>query len=43
MVFWAVEPLDYDIQYVPRGSIKLQALENFVMKFSSHVDKGHPP
>lgn len=35
MMSYEMELFEYDIQYIPRGSIKLQVLSNFLVKFSS--------
>jgi len=35
MVSWLVELSEYDLQYVPRNSIKSQVLADFVMEFTS--------
>ncbi|MCH94258.1 gag-pol polyprotein, partial [Trifolium medium] len=35
MVAWAVELTEYDITYVPRGSIKSQALADFILELTS--------
>lgn len=42
MVSWVVELSEYDIQYVPRGSIKSQALKDLVVEFSSPIDEETP-
>lgn len=39
MVSWAVKLSECDIQYFPRGSIKSQDLEDFVVELSSTVDE----
>jgi len=35
LVSWSVELSEYDMQYVPRSSIKSQVLADFVMEFTS--------
>jgi len=35
MVLWSVELSEYDLQYVPKSSIKSQVLADFVMEFTS--------
>lgn len=42
VVSWAVELSDYNIQYIPRRSIKLQVLSNFVVEFSSPTSEETP-
>lgn len=42
MVSWMVELLEYDIQYIPRGSIKSQALEDVLAEFSLPLDEETP-
>jgi len=37
MVKWAVELSEFDIKYVPRGSIKGQVFADFVVELSSKV------
>ena len=37
MVKWAVELSEFDIKYVPRGSIKVQVFADFVVELSSKV------
>lgn len=37
-----MELLEYDIQYVPRGSIKSQVFSYFVAELSSLIDKETP-
>lgn len=39
MVSCVVELSEYDVQYVPRGNIKSQALADFSVEFSSLVDE----
>lgn len=35
MVAWSVELSEYDIQFMPRGSVKSQVLVDFVVEFTS--------
>jgi len=37
MVAWSIELSEYDIQFVPRGSIKSQVLANFVVELTSLI------
>lgn len=39
IIYWVVELLEHDIQYVPNGSIKSQALRDLLVKSSLHEDK----
>lgn len=39
---WAIEILEYNIQYIPRGGVKSQALADFVAEFNSFVDEETP-
>ena len=38
MVGWAVELSEFDIQYVPRGPVKAQALVDFIADLTAHED-----
>jgi len=42
MVSWSVELNEYDLQYVPRSSIKSQVLADFVMEFTSPAQNVAP-
>lgn len=42
MISWTVKLLEYDIHYVPKGSIKSQALTDLVAEYSSVVDEDTP-
>jgi len=42
MVSWSVELSEYDLQYVPRSSIKSQVLADFVVEFTSPAQQVAP-
>lgn len=42
MVSWSVEISEYDIQYIPKGIIKSQALIDFIAELSLSIDE-YPP
>jgi len=42
MVSWSVDLTEYDLQYVPRSSIKSQVLDDFVMEFTSPTQNVAP-
>jgi ribonuclease HI len=42
MVAWSVELSEYDVQFVPRGSIKSQVLADFVVELSSPAQEKAP-
>jgi hypothetical protein len=42
MVAWSIELSEYDIQFLPRGSIKSQVLADFVVEFTSPVQEAVP-
>lgn len=42
MISWSVELLEYNIQYVMRGSIKSHALADFVVELNSPVEEEPP-
>ena len=42
MVTWSIELSEYDIQFIPRGSIKSQVLADFVVEFSSPIQEEVP-
>ena len=42
MVLWSVKILEYNIKYILRGSIKSQALADFVTEISSLIDEELP-
>jgi hypothetical protein len=37
LVLWAIEMIEFDVDYRPRTAIKAQALANFIAKFT-HLD-----
>lgn len=39
-ISWVVELVEYEIQYILRGSIESQALADFVAEFSLPVEEG---
>jgi len=39
---WSVELSEYDLQYVPRSSVKSQVLADFVVEFTSPAQKVAP-
>lgn len=42
MVAWSIELSEYDVQFVPRGSIKSQVLADFVVELSSPAQEKAP-
>lgn len=42
MVAWSIKLSEYDIQFVPRGSIKSQVLANFVVELTSPLENLTP-
>jgi len=42
MVAWSIELFEYDIQFLPRGSIKSQVLANFLVELTSPVNEEAP-
>lgn len=42
MVSWSIELSKYDIHFVPKGSIKSKVLKDFLMEFSSLMEKDVP-
>jgi hypothetical protein len=42
MVAWSIELSEYDIQFLPRGSIKFQVLANFVVELTSPIQEEAP-
>lgn len=42
MVAWSIELSEYDIQFIPRGSIKSQVLADFLVEFKSPTEEATP-
>lgn len=39
MLSWTVELLEYDIRYIPKGSIKSHVLDDFLVEFNLTIVK----
>jgi len=40
LALWAIELSEFDIQYLPRTTIKGQVVANFIAEFTNREDKG---